>query len=366
MSEDRSHGDDRIGERDEEFLWSGTGQPSDELVALEQQVRALAPAAPLPRLPGRRRALGMALLAGATAAGMAALLVPARALPARWIARVVPGLSSELAVTGGARVRWRAVPEPGATAQGWREHLAARIERQGASRVDIAPDGLVTADFPGAARAEADAWARAAQGPGRLEVRAVDRGGDHPADRAAAPVRLDGGDVAGARVVTEGGRPGVRVELTPSGARRLEQLTEQAAGRNIAIAVDGDVVSTTVVKPGDVVSTAAAEPRTAAAGFEILVQGGRSRAAGPGARGRGCALRAACAGVARAGNRLDGRAADGPRRPGAGRGAAWSSWSGWCWAARPGWSSGARRRSIPRYHRSAAAPSDAEEPGGGC
>jgi preprotein translocase subunit SecD len=55
-------------------------------------------------------------------------------------------------------------------------------------------------------------------------------------------------DVAGARVVENGGKPAIEVTFTKDGAKKMAALCEQHLDKPVAILIDGKVVAALVVK----------------------------------------------------------------------------------------------------------------------
>ena len=114
---------------------------------------------------GRRRAWITGLVAGLIAAGGAFAAIDPAALPPGWVVRLLPGVTDEVDVVGGAEI------EIEVRGPGGREALARRIAPLGR----LAGNRLALAD---AEPADAEAWVADLVRPGRLELKEVVEGSE--------------------------------------------------------------------------------------------------------------------------------------------------------------------------------------------
>jgi len=153
---------------DTDYLWDGRGDPPDQLRQLETlaaEHRLRAPLAVRPRRPWR-----LALVVGGLAAIGAAVLAPRDLIPPRWVAALLPGVSSEPDVLGGSTVeiglRGEEQPDPA-----WRRILAERLAASGAALIE---DGArLVVETPGVEPDRAVSWVEVATRRFQLELTTV-------------------------------------------------------------------------------------------------------------------------------------------------------------------------------------------------
>ena len=161
---------------------------------------------------GRRRAWITGLVAGLIAAGAAFAAIDPAALPPGWVVRLLPGVTGEVEVVGGAEI------EIEVRGPGGREALARRIAPLG--RLD--GNRLALADVE---PEDAEAWVRDLLRPGRLELKEVVEGSELFARLHAL---VAGGD---ARAVELGVRADIDQWVHDGTARHFTDSTLEAPDR---------------------------------------------------------------------------------------------------------------------------------------
>jgi hypothetical protein len=164
-----------MSERDDDYLWSGSGEAPSDVARLEEVLAGEKLRAPLRARP--RRPIRLALVAGLVAAAGVFAVMPADAIPPRWVAWMVAGVSSETEVLGGARVELSVTPGDGQT---WERMVAERLDRMGADTVEVHGTRVI-ATLPAMDEADGRAWAEQAGRRGQLQLMVVAE--DHPFSR---------------------------------------------------------------------------------------------------------------------------------------------------------------------------------------